>query len=69
MLVAVVFLDTVVMERYAQTLMNAAPLFTIAVTLNIAKLPSVLITVVVLLRLYSHFARTAVVYGCQKPRF
>ena len=44
----VVSLDTVVMDKCAQTLMNAAPVFTIAVTMHIATIPLVLITAVVL---------------------
>jgi len=41
-------LDTVAMDECAQTLMNAAPMFTIAVTMQIATIPLVLMTVVVL---------------------
>ena len=44
----VVSLDTVAMDKCAQTLMNAAPVFTIAVTMHIATIPLVLITAVVL---------------------
>ena len=43
---AYVSLDTVVMDECAQT--NAAPVFTIAVTMHIATIPLVLMTVVVL---------------------
>ena len=45
---AVVSLDTVVIERCAQTLMNAALVSKIAVTMHIATIPLVLITAVVL---------------------
>ena len=45
---AVVSLDTVVMEKCAQTLMNAALVSKIAVTMHIATIPSVLISAVVL---------------------
>ena len=45
---AFVFLDTVVMEKCAQTLMNAALVFTTVVSMHIATIPLVLITVVVL---------------------
>ena len=44
----VVSLDTVVMERCAQTLMNAAPVFTTAVIMDIATIPLVPISAVVL---------------------
>ena len=44
----VVSLDTVMMDKCAQTLMNAAPVFTIAVIMHIATIPLVLITAVVL---------------------
>ena len=45
---AVVFLDTVVKDKCAQTLMNAAPVFTIVVSMHIATIALVLINVVVL---------------------
>ena len=45
---AVVFLDTVVMDKCAQTLMNAALVFTIVVSMHSATIPLVLITVAVL---------------------
>ena len=45
---AIASLDTLVMDERAQMLMNAASVFQIAVSMHIATIPLVLITVLVL---------------------